>query len=372
MLKVLMFVNWPIYNVEKFSDDIRNPDQVVRGERYWFSKYWPNGATIDVIGISRSSIVYPLEKPSRIHLQFAKAFRKIKDYDLLLTYDSPSAFLFSLLRSKFGFYRSIPHIMVDIALPRAAERFFNVPPSLMCKILKQTFNSKSVSHMIFHSSCQRSFYRDGLGFSDDALSYVPFGVETEYFKPESLEGEDYIFAAGEFRDFETLLRAYEKYHEDLPELRIRSGLPKPNYLPPKVNWLPRAPISTFKMEALKSKFVIVPLHYTLRSVGLITCLQFMALGKAVVTSNVPPIDGYIVDGKTALCYRPYDQKDLFTKISLLLKEDKLVDELGKKARIDVEARFTVKNMGMQFWNRVSDVLKSAHNEPKRAVFCTKT
>ena len=70
-----------------------------------------------------------------------------------------------------------------------------------------------------------------------------------------------------------------------------------------------------------------------------------------------------MDGKNALCYRPYDRKDLFRKISLL-KEDKLVDELGKKARMDVESNFTVKNMGVQLWNCVSDAIKSDCNGPK--------
>ena len=354
-----MFVNWPVYKVKKFDDNIRNPDQVVFGERYWFSKYWPSDVSVDVVGIRRGGFLYPIEKLLRVHLQFVKAFNRIKDYDLILTFDSPSAFLFALLRSKLGFCRSIPHIMIDIGLPITAERFLrNIPPSLICDMLKHAFNPESVSHIIFHSSCQRSFYRDILGFSDDALSYVPFGVETDYFKPESVKVEDYIFTAGEFRDFGTLLKVYEKRHKDLPELRIRSGLPPPNYLPPKVNWLPRASISTFKTEVLKSRFVIVPLHYTIRSIGLMTCLQSMALGKAVLTSRVPPIAGYIANGKTGLFYEPYDSNDLFRKISLLLEDKKLVNDLGMRARAEVEAKFTVKNMGEQLWNCISNVLQN--------------
>ncbi|MCJ7632925.1 glycosyltransferase family 4 protein [Candidatus Bathyarchaeota archaeon] len=354
-----MFVNWPIHRVGEFDCNVRNPDQVVSGERYWFSKYWPSNTEVDVVGIQRGFLLHPLEKFSRIYLQHAKAFNKVNDYDLLLTFDSPTAFLFALLRSKVGICRSVPHIMIDVGLPRASENFKNTPSSVMCGILKQTFNPKSVSHIIFFSSCQRSFYRDALGFPEGTLSYVPFGVESDYFKPEPVEGEDYIFAAGEFRDFDTLLRVYEKWAWRLPELRIRSDLSKPKHLPPKISWLPRVPISTFKTEALKAKFVVVPLHYTLRSTGVMTCLQFMALGKAVLIPRVPPIDGYATDGKTALYYEPYDPEDLFRKISLLSEGTRLVEDIGKEARKAIETKFDLENMGKQLWSCVSEVLKSS-------------
>jgi glycosyltransferase involved in cell wall biosynthesis len=359
MLKVLMFVNWPIHRVGEFDCNVRNPDQVVSGERYWFSKYWPSNVEIDVVGIQNGFLLHPLEELSRIYLQHAKAFNRVNDYDLLLTFDSPSAFLFALLISKIGVHRSVPHIMIDVGLPKVSEGFKNIPANLMCGMLKQTFNSKSVSHIIFFSSCQRSFYRDALRFPESALSYVPFGVESDYFKPESVENGDYIFSAGEFRDFNTLLRVYERWEKRLPQLKIRSDLPKPKHLPPKVSWLPRAPISTFRTEALKAKFVIVPLHYTLRSTGLMTCLQSMALGKAVLTSRVPSIDGYVTDGKTALCYEPYDPEDLFRKISLLSKGNKLVEDIGREARKAVETKFNLENMAKQLWVCVSQVLRNA-------------
>jgi glycosyltransferase involved in cell wall biosynthesis len=362
MIKVLMFVNWPIYRVDEFSNAIRNPDQVIRGEAYWFSKYWPRYVTVDVVGVSPNFILYPLELASRIHLQFIKQFTKLKDYDLLLTYDSPSAFIFSTFRSKLNFCRSIPHVMVDIGTPRAAEDFYNLPPTFMQNILKHVFNSKSLSQIIFHSSCQRFFYKHVLGFSNDKLSFVPFGVETDYFKPEPVKVEDYIYAAGGFRDFTTLLKMYEKYHEALPELRIRTSMCRPKSIPPKVKWLPPASISTFKAEVLKSKFVIVPLHYTLRSAGLMTGLQSMSLGKAVLITKVPPIDGYVKSGETALTYAPYSPEDLFKKVTFLLSETDVVATMGKNARADIEKRFTVKCMGVQLWNSISKVLRSRQND----------
>jgi glycosyltransferase involved in cell wall biosynthesis len=359
MLRVLVFVNWTIHKVRAFDVNIRNPDQIVPGERYWFFKYWPKNVSVDVVGIKKNFFLYPLENLSRIYVQHAIAFNQIKDCDLLLTFDSQSAFLFALLKSKLGIFKSIPHVMIDVGLPNAAETLKTIPSSLIYRLLNQSFNVKSVSHIIFHSACQRAFYRGALGFSNSSLSYIPFGVETDYFKPEPVENEGYIFSAGEYRDFTTLLSVYERWYQKLPELRIRSELPKPTHLPPNVKWLPRAPISTFKAEALKARFVVVPLPCSLRSTGLMTCLQSMALGKAVLTSKVPAIDGYILDGETGVYYNPYDSEDLFHKLSLLSKENNLVERIGKDARKAVEDNFSVLKMGEQLWSCVFKVLKSS-------------
>jgi glycosyltransferase involved in cell wall biosynthesis len=296
MIKILMFVPWPTYHFKKINPNVRIPDQVVDGEKYWFFKYWPKDVEVNVVGVQKTCLLYPLEQQLRFYLQHIKYFNEINKYELLLTHDSQTAFVLALIRSKVGLYRTIPHVMIDVGLPGAPERLFhNVPLNLKYDLLKQVFNTKSVSHIIFHSLCQRPFYEKALGFPKDMLSYVPFGIETDYFKPEHIGNGDYIFAAGEFRDFDTLLRVYEKWHDELPELRIRSALPKPKHIPAKVRWLPRAPISTFKNDILKAKFVIVPLYYTFRSTGLMTLLQSMALGKAVLVSKVPPVYSYVKD-----------------------------------------------------------------------------
>jgi hypothetical protein len=79
-----MFVNWPIYRVEKFDSNIRNPDQVVSGEKYWFFKFWPDYVEVDVIGVKNSFLLYPLENLSRIYLQhLLGSLNRIKDYDFV-------------------------------------------------------------------------------------------------------------------------------------------------------------------------------------------------------------------------------------------------------------------------------------------------
>jgi glycosyltransferase involved in cell wall biosynthesis len=84
----------------------------------------------------------------------------------------------------------------------------------------------------------------------------------------------------------------------------------------------------------------------------------MALGKAVLVSKVPPVYDYVVDGKTALYYMPYNSEDLFKKILFLLNDEELVAKLGKEARRVVERYFNLENMGKRLWNCVSTLLKN--------------
>jgi glycosyltransferase involved in cell wall biosynthesis len=357
MLNILMFVNWPVYKVDKFNPHIRNPDQLVSGKPYWFFEHWPTNVNVDVVGIRKDWFLYPLESTSRIYFQHMKMLDKIKEFDCVLTFDSPSAFVFSFIKSKTDLFRKIPHIMIDVGLPDAFETI-KLPKGLVQLLLKTTFNPKSISHIIFFSRCQRDFYRKVLNFSDIFLSYVPFGVESEYFIPTDKKSENYIYSAGEYRDFKTLLDVY-RVHEGLPELRIRSELPKPSVLPHNVKWLPRDSISTFRDEVSRAKLVVLPLHNTLRSTGLMTCLQSMALGKPVLTSKVPPIDGYVIDGETAVYYKPYDTEDLYQKLSYLLKDDDLLQNIGIKARKAIEENYDTEKMGNRLYRSVIGVLEKS-------------
>jgi glycosyltransferase involved in cell wall biosynthesis len=359
MIKVLMFVPWVVDRVEKFDPTIRNANQLVMGERYWFSKYWPHNVSLDVVGVRESQQQLSLKNTVNVWLYQQEILKKIGDYDVLITHDWSSALSFAFGRSKFGIHKSIPHVLIDVGLPRALERVSNnIPTQVNCALLKQVFNKKSVSHIIFHSICQRSFYKQILGFSDKSLTYVPFGVEVDYFKPCKSSHMKYLFAAGEYRDYETLLRVYRQFYSSLPELRIRSGLMKPSNLPPNVSWMPRSSISIFKEEALNSQFVIVPLHSTLRSTGLMTCLQSMALGKLVLAPKVQSIKGYITDWETGIYYEPYNPSDLYKKILYILENSAIIEKIGLQARKQVVSNFDLQSMSKNLWSTISNVLKT--------------
>jgi glycosyltransferase involved in cell wall biosynthesis len=122
--------------------------------------------------------------------------------------------------------------------------------------------------------------------------------------------------------------------------------------------LPRDSISTFRDEVSRAKLVVLPLHNTLRSTGLMTCLQSMALGKPVLVSKVPPIDGYVIDGETAIFYKPYDAKNLYQKLSLLSKDAGLLQNIGIKARKAIEEHYSTEKMGNRLYRCVIGVLEN--------------
>jgi len=353
----MMWVPWKVHRVPRFDPTIRHPNQVVTGEKFWFFKSWPPDTIVDVVGIHEGSLWVPIENSLRFYVQFAKYYYRLRNYDLLVTHDAQSAFLFSFLRSATGLFRDIPHVLIDVGLPGSPERLWpGLSRKLKYFLLRSTFNVKSVSLIIYHSRCQAEFYREALGFPSEKLAYVPFGVETDYFAPvDGLDG-GYAFAAGEYRDYDPVLQAYRMWGDSLPPLRVRSALARPPALPRGIQWLPRASVSVFREETRRSKFVILPLPSTTRSVGLMTLLQSMALGKAVIVSKVPSVDGYVIDGENAVYYDPENPWDLAQKILRLARDTELVRRIGRAARRIVEEEFNVDRMGHRMWNAIRRVV----------------
>ncbi|MEX2115418.1 MAG: glycosyltransferase family 4 protein [Bacteroidota bacterium] len=72
----------------------------------------------------------------------------------------------------------------------------------------------------------------------------------------------------------------------------------------------------------------------------IKLFEYMAMGKAIVASNLEQIGEVIHDGVNGLLVKPGDPQDLADKILRLAKDPGLRRRLGKQARIDVERNYT--------------------------------
>ena len=68
--------------------------------------------------------------------------------------------------------------------------------------------------------------------------------------------------------------------------------------------------------------------------------EYMAMGKAIVASNLEQIGEIIEDGKTGLHCRPGDPDDLVEKILMLATDKNLRENLGTNARAEVEKNYT--------------------------------
>ena len=104
----------------------------------------------------------------------------------------------------------------------------------------------------------------------------------------------------------------------------------------------------------KAAVCVFPSH--METLGLVAP-EAMAMGKAVVFTELGPGPEVITDGETGLLCNPYKPKDIADKIEQLLENPDLAIALGKKARLNVLNQFEITKLellNMTFYSKLVD------------------
>ncbi len=67
----------------------------------------------------------------------------------------------------------------------------------------------------------------------------------------------------------------------------------------------------------------------------------MAIGRAVITTNVPGCKDSIKDGVNGFLIPPFDVKILADKMEIFIKNPDLIEKMGKESRAIAENNFDV-------------------------------
>jgi glycosyltransferase involved in cell wall biosynthesis len=89
-----------------------------------------------------------------------------------------------------------------------------------------------------------------------------------------------------------------------------------------------------------------------RTVTPLKPLEAMAMGKALVVSDLPALREMVSDGETGLLYRPGDPGDLARRVAHLVAEPERIARLGERAR-----RWVVEQRS---WDRVMASVPEAY------------
>lgn len=188
-------------------------------------------------------------------------------------------------------------------------------------------------------------------FSLVNVTFIPLGVDTEYFRPgTAIQSIDVLgVGADRNRDFETFILVAKK----LPELRFRLLTNEYHAKKLEVIGIPenvdvRLNVSMAKVadDMSKSKIVYLPVQENTYS-GATTCLlQAMASERAVLTNPVAPTrNGYgQVHGENVIFVPTGDVEKAVIQIKRLIEEDDIRKEIGHKARVTVEEEFSLDRM----------------------------
>ncbi len=167
------------------------------------------------------------------------------------------------------------------------------------------------------------------------------GIDTDFFRPEPLQGEGVIASAGVVqRDYDSLFRAVEGLDVQV-ELATNSSWVAPvtfaSALPANVK-AGELPLHTGLRDLIaRSRIVVVPLHPVRYSCGYTVIGEAMAMGKPVIASRNPGHSDLIVDGETGLYVPCADPAALRAAIVRLLDDPAEAARMGEAGRRRAEA-----------------------------------
>jgi len=200
----------------------------------------------------------------------------------------------------------------------------------------------------------------GRSFKAENSLIIPNGIDIEKFKPiqpiyNSEMQIHHLFMHSrfnEFRDHETLLRAFALLIEKHPTLKLvlagdgvtknlTEGLGRALNLSHKIHFLGN--ISEEKIILELQRPIIFT--YASRAETMSTAImQAMSCGVPIVATDIPGINNLIKNGSNAFLYQPNDYQELAEKIDFLMSHKLKRKELADAARIYAQSNFSQEKM----------------------------
>jgi glycosyltransferase involved in cell wall biosynthesis len=222
-----------------------------------------------------------------------------------------------------------------------------------------------------------------LGFREDQLQLMPYQVDTEFWTPTRRASDCIVSVGREFRDYGTLVSAAEGLDATV-EIAIGShwSARKSNAghaLPPNVRMGARDYVQLRELYG-RARFVVVPLHEVDFQAGIITILEAMAMGKAVIVSRTRGQSGAVSgslfhDGiftdigehawseDTGIYVPPADAHALRAAMAYLLENPGIAQSMGEAGRRYVLANATTAH----FAQRLAAMIAPSRVQQMRAL-----
>lgn len=354
-MKILMLVNWKIEYCNSVPKSKQPPDYCIKGEDYWFYRYFKNKPDVDVIDISSFPALENFEK-NKLHFyihQGLKAVPRLDKYDLVVSHGMPSAVIVALWQHLFK--KRVKHIVFDIGCFNSAAESGRI-----MKIMQKI--SKSIDGIIYHTKCQKEYYEKYYPWLANKSEFIRFGTDLEFFDNGSLKKSNdygkYIVCIGASRrDWDTLIKAYKLLDTDL-ELRIIGHTDEKYNGIKGVKQISFIPVTDMINQIYNSRLCVLPLESFNYSYGQMTFLQQMALGKCVIAANVPSLNGYAEDKKTAVFYEAKNENSLADAVNFVLDNPKEEAKIISNARDYLKNECNERIMAEQIENFYLKILKN--------------
>ncbi len=261
--------------------------------------------------------------------QSLKVLRLARDFDaLLLCTTGMEAFFVGGLRQRF--YPQRPIVVTDFLMPRPNRLVARLAPWLRRIDAFGCIRRGDINEL------QKRF-----AVAPEKCFFVPFPANPALATVAAQNG-DYLYSAGyAHRDWATLIAAANP----LPyPLRVSTGHDlQPLNPQAHIELLGSLPPAEGRVLAAEAGLIVLALQDTLLPSGPLVLLDALALGKAVVASDVNGTRDYVRNGETGILVPPHDVEALRAALDELMRDPQRRQKMGAAARADVQERFTVEH-----------------------------
>lgn len=195
------------------------------------------------------------------------------------------------------------------------------------------------------------------------VRFVPFGVDTEFFRPEAPRAEIDVLALGGDPRRDYALLAHVAGRLPTVAFSVVASSEQARGLaaaPPNVAVESDVPFAEVRRRLGAARVVALPVRDNRYSGATTTLLQAMAMARPVVVSRTAAIaEGYgLVDGENCRLVAPGDEAAFAAALQELLADDDRAAKLGARARETVE-----RTLG---WPRYVDAIAEAISSARSA------
>ncbi len=201
--------------------------------------------------------------------------------------------------------------------------------------------------------CPSSFMRDSMieaGFPAEKLYHINSFVIKDDYEP-CYKNKGYMLYFGRVspeKGIEYLLEAKVSMSSDVP-LIIAGKTNDESYLDSLKQYIADNSVKGVTFAGFKVGDELVDLIKNARFIlspsicpdnSPMSGIESMAFGKPMIGTDIGGITDQIVEGKTGFLVPPKDSDILAEKIDILAKDDKLIETMGKNARVNFEDNFS--------------------------------
>lgn len=281
--------------------------------------------------------------------QVVETYLRRTGYDAVLSWSERRAFLLAFLlkltRSK------TKHIALLYWMSKPKQRLF------------LRYCHTHIHHIITWASVQKDYAINVIGIPASKITFVRHPVDQKFWRPIHNKTSMICSVGSEMRDYPTLIKALDgleiKCHIAAETVRIiqenkaiTKKIEEIGKLPPNIS-IGYKDYQSLRELYSTSRFVVVPLFPSDTDNGVNAILEAMAMGKAVICSQIKGQVDVIQEGITGIFVPPGEPEALRVAIQYLWNNPDVANRMGQAGRKYIEEHHTLE----QFVDSVKQVVE---------------